>query len=179
MENVLTSLINPLINILPRLPEAILTFIVGWIFLQIAIYFLDKSLSFRILKLPKGLKGVILSLAKFFFWVALIIFLINSLGFGKLALAISGSTAIVMFILSSGASGLVADIISGLFLASDPDFNVGDTVKSGEDKTQGTVLSMDLRKCRMEDDKGKIHIIPNSVIEKKEWVVVARGAQKK
>jgi hypothetical protein len=36
---------------------------------------------------------------------------------------------------------------------------------------------MDARRIRLRDDKGLLHIVPNSVVERKEWVVVRKRTE--
>jgi len=174
MENFIQGFIDPIVGIIPKIPNALLILALGIIFIKIIITFLDRFLSLKVIKLPNGLKGILISVVKLFLWVFLFIFMISNLGFSNLALAISGSTAIFIFFLSSGASGLISDTISGIFLVGDPDFNVGDKVKAGEKDTEGIIYDMDMRKTRIKDKNGEIHVIPNSLIEKKEWVVLER-----
>jgi hypothetical protein len=66
----------------------------------------------------------------------------------------------------------LADIIAGVFLASDPDFGTGFTIKSGE--ITGVIERIDLRKTRVRGQDGKLHIIPNKDIESKIWIVEQR-----
>lgn len=174
MENFLQGFVDPIVKVFPRIPNALLILTLGIIFIKISIIVLDRFLSLRVIKLPNGLKGILISVVRLFLWVFLFIFIISNLGFNNLALAISGSTAILIFFLSSGAGGLIADTISGIFLVGDPDFNVGDKVKAGEKDTEGIIYDMDMRKTRIKDKKGDIHVIPNSIIEKKEWIVLEK-----
>jgi small-conductance mechanosensitive channel len=76
--------------------------------------------------------------------------------------------------MAAGGSTLVADIIAGIFLARDADFNVGDEVIVGERPTMGVVESMDARRTRVRDENGILHVLPNSVIERKEWIVIRK-----
>jgi small-conductance mechanosensitive channel len=54
------------------------------------------------------------------------------------------------------------------------DFEVGDEVIVGETPTQGVIESLDARRVRLRDKDGILHIIPNSIVERKEWVLVHR-----
>ena len=49
---------------------------------------------------------------------------------------------------------------------------VGDEVIVGETPTSGVIESMDARRTRLRDDNGVLHVIPNSVVERKEWILL-------
>jgi small conductance mechanosensitive channel len=76
--------------------------------------------------------------------------------------------------LGAGGATLASDILAGIFLAQDKDFNVGDEISAGEKPTEGILESMDMRRIRVRDKDGRLHVIPNSIIERKEWVVLTK-----
>lgn len=131
-------------------------------------------LILNLVRLPKGLRGILVSIMDALLWVALIIWFFGALNLDKLALVFSGGIAATGLALAAGASSLAADILAGIFLAKDRDFNVGDEVIAGENKTEGAIESMDMRRTRIRAKDGKLHIIPNSIVERKEWVLVAK-----
>jgi moderate conductance mechanosensitive channel len=63
-----------------------------------------------------------------------------------------------------GAQALVRDLISGLFLLVENNFNIGDTVEIAGKK--GIVKAIKLRNTMIVDDKGGMtYIVPNSKVE--------------
>lgn len=158
-------------NILPKLPKAILALLFGLVLIRILSWVIRALISF--VRLPKGLKTILFSLVDGLLWIFLIISVLQSLGLGNLALVFSGAVAATGLALGSGASSLASDILAGIFLAKDKDFNVGDEVIAGEKPTQGIIESMDMRRTRIRTKDGKLHIIPNSLVERKEWVLVS------
>ena len=162
---------------LPKLPGMLITFVIGAVLIRLVLWLVRSGL--KVARLPQGLSGIIGSLAAVLSWVTLIVVIFVSYGFDRFALYLSGSTAIILFVLGAGASQLIADIISGLALSSDHHFRVGAWVRAGDRSTEGRIISMDMRKTRIEDQKGLLHVIPNGVIEKNEWVLLSRGQAKK
>lgn len=60
-------------------------------------------------------------------------------------------------------------------MAKDKDFGVGVKVKIliGEKRlVEGEIVEMDTRKTRIKDAEGKIHVLPNSMIDHNEWIVL-------
>ncbi len=105
-------------------------------------------------------------------WVLIIAGVLQSLGLNQIALAVGGTISLVALGIATAASGNLGDIIAGVFLASDPDFGTGFTIKSKD--ISGTIERIDLRKTRIRAPDGKLHIVPNKMIESEVWVVEGR-----
>ena len=159
-------------SILPRIPEAIVAFLIGFVIIKVLGWLIEFGLT--LVRLPKGLKGILASLASAILWVFLLVSVLQALGLTGLALIFSGSVATLGLALGLGASSLASDVLAGVFLAQDRDFVIGDEVSAGDKPTEGIVESMDMRRTRIRDKKGQLHVIPNSVIERKEWVVLTK-----
>ena len=107
-------------------------------------------------------------------WILIAAGVLQALNLNELAIAVGGSISLVALGIAAAASGNLGDIIAGVFLASDPDFGNGFVIKSGE--IRGTVEHLDLRKTRIRAEDGKLHIVPNKVIESNVWIVEKRPA---
>jgi moderate conductance mechanosensitive channel len=160
-------------TLLPRLPKVILILLVGILLIRL----MTRSLKFifSITIAHAALRNVLVSIIEIILWILLTVNLLTELGFKDMIVFFTGSIAAVGLAMAAGGSTLVADIIAGIFLAQDPDFDVGDEVIVGETPTQGVVESMDARRTRIRDKDGVLHIIPNSIVERKEWVLVRKS----
>jgi small-conductance mechanosensitive channel len=128
-------------------------------------------------QIQTGLRYVLTSLSETFLWMLLAITLLQELGLSSVIYFFTGSIAAIGIAMAAGGSTLISDIIAAVFLARDKDFNIGDEVRVGWDPvSQGVIESMDARRIRLRDSTGILHIIPNSTVERKEWVVVNRRA---
>ncbi len=166
-----TEAVDGINNILPKLPKAILALLFGLVLIRIISWIARALISF--VRLPKGLKTILYSLIDGLLWIFLIISVLQTLGLGNLALVFSGAIAATGLALGAGGSSLASDILAGIFLSKDRDFNVGDEVIAGEKPTHGIIESMDMRRTRIRGKDGKLHVIPNSLVERKEWVLVS------
>jgi moderate conductance mechanosensitive channel len=72
------------------------------------------------------------------------------------------SAGIAGLAIGFGAQTLVKDVINGFFILFEDQFNVGDTVRVAGVK--GVVEDMSLRRTRLRDDDGTVHMVPNSQI---------------
>jgi len=174
-----TSLVNPIIawlnHVLPRVPLVVLGLLVGILLVRLL-----SRLTRRILKftaLQKGLRQIMGSTIETVLWLLLVVLVFQWLGFSNMLVFLSSSTLAIGILLAAGGSTLLSDLIAGIFLARDTDFNVGDEVMIGENQTQGVIESMDVRRVRLRDIDGQLHVLPNSVVERKEWIVINKRPQ--
>ncbi len=161
---------EPIIRTLPKLPQALLALGVGIIVLYTLQFIFEKIL--RVARTPRTLFDILTSISRVVLWVILIAAIFQSLGLNQIAFALSGSVAILGVAIGAGANSLVQDIIAGLFLARDRDFDVGFRIKTGE--IEGRIRRIDMRKVRIEDAKGKVHVLPTSMFDKSSWSVLDR-----
>ncbi len=171
--NIIEEFVGTIINFLPKIPFILIGIFVGWLIIETIIYILKRF--FKIAKVKKDISGLTITICKFILWVILIAVILEAMGFGGIVIAISGSAAIVAIFLSSSVGPTLSNIFSGIFLAGDPDIKVGMKIITNDGKTKGTIKSIDMRKVRLEDSKGVLHVVPNSVVENGEWVVVDKN----
>ena len=170
MLSVLDAFSEPILKALPRIPQAILALAVGVLFVYFLQWIIEKTL--KVARTPRTLLDILSSIAHVVLWVILIAAIFQSLGLTQIAFTISGSLAIVGVAIGAGANTMVQDIIAGLFLARDKDFDVGYQIKMGD--IEGTIKKIDIRKIRVEDKQGHIHVIPNSMLDRASWIVLRR-----
>jgi len=153
-----------------KLPTLLLTLIVGFILIKIIKAVLHGLVGFSRANL--ALKGILFSVLDVALWIFLIAALLQQVGLTQISLALSGTVAISALALSAGSASFVQDLVAGIFLAQDNDFNAGDRIKA--DGIEGVVERMDARKIRLRDDKGQLHIFPNSYFDRSTWIVLKK-----
>lgn len=159
-----------------NLPQAAFNAIIGWMAIRLTVWLVRKT--FKLFRVPAALRGVMSSIIETFLWLLLSINLLQTLGFSGIIYFFSGSIAAIGLAMAAGGSTLVSDIVAGIFLARDGDFNVGDEIKAGEEPAiQGIVERLDARRVRIRDTAGILHVLPNSVVERKAWTVMRRRSQ--
>jgi len=175
MKETLLTFWQPIEDYVPKIPALILALAIGYLLIKILTIFLHRGL--KIVKISRSLSDVLLSLATILLWVLLFSEIARQAGMDSLALTISGSIVVIGLALANGAASLTADIISGIYLAKDHDFDIGYRVKIGE--VEGIIRKIDVRKTRIRDDQGKLHVFPNSVVDKGDWTVIFRDLEQK
>lgn len=172
MIEILKMFSDPFVKIAPKLPETAIIVLLGYLvskIIDLVVWYL-----LRIIRFPQGFKPLLISIIKMGWWVIVLIFIANSLGLGKFAVALSGSALILAFFLNNGAANLIADIVAGFYLIKDKDFGVGKRVILNDGKVEGVIKAIDMRKVRIVDDQEKVHVIPNSLVEKSPWTNLGR-----
>lgn len=174
---VMTELTGLFTGGFPLLTRFIIYIVVGFFVVRLASVILVRLLGLT--RLPKGLIKVAIRLLDAGLYFLLSIAILQSLGLTNVALALSGGFAVFALGLSQGLAATVGDMISGLNLARDRHFRIGDRVRVGsnDQKTEGIIVDMDMRKSRLKDKDGKIFVVPNSLIDKNTFELIERAGQ--
>lgn len=93
--------------------------------------------------------------------IALFFLVLNA--FGVNTKAIWESVGVITLIIGLGAQSLIADIIAGIFIIFENEYNVGEIVSI--DGFRGTITEIGIRATKLTDAAGNIKIINNSDIK--------------
>lgn len=158
----------------PKVLRAILFLIVGIILVRLLTILFERFISF--FKISFGLKEILLILTKGALWILLGIAVLQILGLSNVAITVGALFAAFSFGISQGLTPTVRDLMSGLQLANDHDFRVGDKVQVGikDERAEGYILEMDTKKTRIIDKHGNLHVVPNAVVDENEWTLLER-----
>ncbi|MCR5349982.1 MAG: mechanosensitive ion channel family protein, partial [Acholeplasmatales bacterium] len=99
-------------------------------------------------------------LVKYACAIAIIIFVLQALGVN--ATAIFASVGILTLVIGLGCQSLIADIVAGMFIIFEDEYNVGEIITVGD--FRGTVTEIGIRATKILDMAGNIKIINNSDI---------------
>lgn len=169
--NRLSALVGDLTE---RLAVAAVVLVVGYLIVRAGTYLVRKLV--KVVSMPAGLRGIIISLARVVLWIILVIIILSVLGFSDVIIFFSSSVAVFGLLMAAGGSTLISDVLAGIFLAENKHFAVGDQVQAGENGTEGIIEAMDIRRIEIRAKDGRLHILPNSVVERKEWIVIKHKA---
>ncbi len=166
--NFFLPLVQRLHDVVNRLPGAIVTFLICYIVIRILLYLVSGALQAA--RVNRAMAGIIRSGVAVVLWVGAVALVFQSLGLNQIAIALSGSVAVVTIGLASGANKLVSDMVAGLFLARNRDFKIGQRIKLEE--VEGTIHSLDSRKVRVVGENGTLYIIPNTKFDELIWHIL-------
>lgn len=167
LNTLLAPIVNGIETVIPRLPSAILLALILYLvvrLLQTILY-----LSLKTARMNRAMQDIVLSLATIVLWIGAAALVFQSLGLNQIAIALSGSVAIIGLGIATGATKLVADILAGLFLSRTRDFKVGTRIKTSD--VDGHIHSLDSRKTRIVTKDGTIFVVPNSKFDDQTWQI--------
>ena len=110
-----------------------------------------------------ALSTLLSDVIRFILWILTFALIFNILGLEEISLAMGGSIAVIGLGLAKSISNVVGDLIAGIFLILDEDFEVDNLVNTN--KISGNITSIDIRKTKIKDLEGNLHIIPNKKID--------------
>ena len=152
------TFINALYNKIPAVLKSIQIFTIAWL-ISIAIRSILKHL------LKKSVRGLtIVKLVNSFikYLIAIVALLMILAAWGVNTTTLLASAGLVSLVIGLGAQSLISDIIAGIFIVFEGEFEVGDIVII--DGWRGTVDEIGIRTTKVIDWQGNIKIINNSQI---------------
>lgn len=165
------QVIDTVNTVVPNIPIALVVLCIGFLAIRLLTWLTKHSL--KVTRLPIGLQEIIVKLLDIGLWILLFITFFQFLGLSNISLALTGAFSLAALGFSQGLSSIVADVASGIALSNDKHFSVGDRVKTSE--VEGVIVEMDLKKTRLRDDNDRIHVLPNSLIDKGQWMLIEHG----
>lgn len=157
-----------------RLPNALFVLALSYIALR-----LIQALAVVALKtarINRPMQDILISTISTVLWIGLIALVFQSLGLNQIAIALSGSVAIIGIFIATGASKLVSDVLAGLFLARNRDFKIGQKIKMNE--VEGQIYSLDSRKVRILGANDTVYVIPNTKFDENIWEIMPEAPKK-
>ena len=97
-------------------------------------------------------------LVKYACAIAIIIFVLQAVGVNSTA--IFASVGILTLVIGLGCQSLIADVVAGMFIIFENEYNVGEIITIGD--FRGTVIEIGIRATKILDAAGNIKIINNS-----------------
>jgi len=137
---------------------AVLTLFVAWVVANIAKYIIG---CFKFKKRrSETIRHLVGNLFKYVIYIVGLIVALGCLGVDTTAMFVS--VGVVGIVVGFGAQSLIEDVITGLFIIFEGEFQVGDIITI--DGFRGEVKSIGLRTVSIIDNGGNIRIINNSEI---------------
>lgn len=106
----------------------------------------------------KTIVTIIRSLLQYFAWLVIICWGLSIIGVP--ISTIVASIGVLALIIGFGAESLIADVVTGLFMLIENQYNVGDIIEING--YRGMVTSIGIRTTSVEDPSGNIKVINNS-----------------
>lgn len=149
----------------------ILVLVVGGIAIYVLRFVAKKAML--ALGVKKVLAQFVTSIGAAFFWLVLAAVFFWMIGLGQVSIALSGIAALFALGLTGVVGKIAGDIVAGVFLSIDKDFEVGQLVEI--DGVVGKIEKLDLRRVRIRDKECRLHVFPNGEVDGKGWKVLTKN----
>lgn len=157
------------LNFLGKLLMIAIVWIVGKVIIEILHRFLFKSFQKRNATDPKRERrmktvlNLVFNTVRVIIYFFIIVIFLDTLGVDtKSVIATAGIASVAI---GFGAQSLVKDAISGIFILSENQYDLGEYVKIKADTEHvGTVKNFSVRSTKLLDAEGGLHTIPNGTI---------------
>lgn len=152
-----SDFVNSLLSLVPKIIQAIQVVTIVLIIETVILLVINKS--FKKSQREITVVRLVSNLIK---WVTVIVLVIAVLAiWGIDTTALITGAGVITLVVGLGMQSLIADVVAGLFIVFENEFNVGDIITVGD--FRGTVVSIGIRTTKLEA-LGNIKIINNSDI---------------
>jgi len=108
-------------------------------------------------------------------WFIVLMYVIAELQLEELLMPLLGASVIVGLAVALAVKNVLSDVVAGIFILLDRDFNIGDEVETM--KYKGEIIDVTLRKTRIKTDDGTIVVLANGKIDSSGWVLYKRKTE--
>jgi small-conductance mechanosensitive channel len=165
VDEAVAQLVDGVLAALPKVLAGLLFLVVVGVLIRVALWVLSMLLGRTLHGKTPVYRQFVVTVVSAFLWFGAILSFLSIVGLTAIAASLGTATGFVALGVAYALSGMIADVVAGVYLLRDPDFNPGDTV-TVEDTT-GVVRSIELRKTRFAVD-GDTVVRANAAIEE-EW----------
>jgi small-conductance mechanosensitive channel len=164
VEQVLSGFVDRLVAAAPRVLSGALFLVVAVLGVKVARAVLHQVLVRTVPEERAIYRQFVETVVAIFLWFGVLLAFLSVVGLEQIAAALGTATGFLALGVSYALSGMLEDVVAGVYLLRDPDFMPGDTVTVGE--TTGEVSAIELRKTRFVVD-GDVVVRANADIEKR------------
>lgn len=167
VDTTVTHLVDGLISTIPRITSALLILVIALAGITALKAVLRGILRRAYSPDQTLLIDLVVIMVSSFLWFGVALALLKVLGLDDIAASVGTAVGFIALGVSYALSEMIEDTVSGVYLLRDPDFNMGDRIKT--DKLTGEVISIGLRKSRFRTASGDIAILANRNVES-DWI---------
>jgi small-conductance mechanosensitive channel len=160
----LNALVEDVAAAVPRIVAGLLFLLVAYVLVRLLRSVLRGVLSRTLPGESPLYRQFVLTLVGVFVWFGVGLAFLSIVGLDGIATSLGTATGFIALGVSFALSNAIADVVAGVYLLEDPDFDIGDEVTVGD--MSGEVVAIELRKTRFAVD-GDTVVRANADIEKR------------
>jgi len=172
VDETVTGLADGVSTAVPRLVSGVVFAAIVYVLIRVVLGVLGVVLG----RYYSGRQTIVAQLAVtvvgIFLWFGAALAVLKIVGFGDIAASLGTAVGFIALGVSYALSEMIEDVVAGVYLLRDPNFEPGDRVFV--DGTEGEVTAIELRKTRFRLDSGDTAVRANRDVESK-WTRRADG----
>ena len=150
--------------------KVVVVLVVAFFVIRLISRLLKRFLSVR--ALPEDAQNILRRVVVYVLWFIVLMYVIAELQLEELLMPLLGASVIVGLAVALAVKNVLSDVVAGIFILLDRDFNIGDEVETM--KYKGEIIEVTLRKTRIKTDDGTIVVLANGKIDSSGWVLYER-----
>lgn len=170
VEQTVTGFIHNIAGVLPAILTGVVFLVVSYVAIKLGMVVVRGVLRQMFRNEPIYVR-LVSTVVGVFLWFGVLLTFLTAVGLGPIAASLGTASGFLALGVSYALSDMIKDVVAGVYLLRDPDFEVGDRVVASE--TEGVVQAIELRKTRF-DVGDDIVVRANAEVEKK-WTLKSRS----
>ena len=171
---ILGEFVDGIVVAVPRLLSGLLFLVLAYLTIKLVLAVV-RSVVDRLYRDEEQLiVDLVVTVVGIFLWFGATLGLLKVVGLGDVAASLGTASGFIGLGVAFALKEMIADTVAGVYLLQDEDFSEGDRVETAS--VTGRLVSIDLRKTRIETDEGNLVVVANRDVEKR-WTRHARAGQ--
>ncbi|NLV08844.1 mechanosensitive ion channel domain-containing protein [Halomicrobium sp. HM KBTZ05] len=171
---ILSEFVDGIVVAVPRLLSGLLFLVLAYLTIKLVLAVV-RSVVDRLYRDEEQLiVDLVVTVVGIFLWFGATLGLLKVVGLGDVAASLGTASGFIGLGVAFALKEMIADTVAGVYLLQDEDFSEGDRVETAS--VTGRLVSIDLRKTRIETDEGNLVVVANRDVEKR-WTRHARADQ--
>ncbi len=172
VDETVTDLADGVSTAVPRLVSGVVFAAIAYVLIRGVLGVLGVTLRRYYSERQRIVAQLAVTVVGIFLWFGAALAVLKIVGFGDIAASLGTAVGFIALGVSYALSEMIEDVVAGVYLLRDPDFEPGDRVLV--DGTEGEVTAIELRKTRFRLDSGDTAVRANRDVESK-WTRRANG----
>ncbi|WP_018256720.1 mechanosensitive ion channel domain-containing protein [Halomicrobium katesii] len=169
---IIDEFVDDILASIPRLLSGLLFLVLAYLTIKLVLAVV-RSVVDRLYRDEEQLVvDLVVTVVGIFLWFGATLGLLKVVGLGDVAASLGTASGFIGLGVAFALKEMIADTVAGVYLLQDEDFSEGDRVETAS--VTGRLVSIDLRKTRIETGEGNLVVVANRDVEKR-WTRHARA----
>jgi small-conductance mechanosensitive channel len=162
---IVSEFVDGIVTAVPRLLSGLLFLVLAYLTIKIVLSVVRSVFGGIYPTEEQLIVDLIVTVVGIFLWFGATLGVLKVIGMGDVAASLGTASGFIGLGVAFALKEMIADTVAGIYLPQDEDFSEGDRVEAAS--VTGRLVSIDLRKTRIETDDGDLVVVANRDVEKR------------